>query len=83
MIKMSIWNVPGTGNFTLLGAATPLLQNLIIDVSKRVPNPQASEVALGRPTVFDTWLYNTPDSAHPGRPMYLNNSFMNPILLIL
>ena len=66
---MSILNVIGTGNFTLAGSATPLLQNLLIDVSKRVPNPDASEVALGRSTVFDTWLYNSPDSANPGRPM--------------
>lgn len=43
------------GNFTFRARALPLLNGLLYDVAKSIPNPDAEEVGRGRPTVYDTW----------------------------
>ncbi|KAH9509170.1 Aminopeptidase naaladl1 [Bulinus truncatus] len=51
-----------TGNDTLRVISTPLLHNVVYAASKKVSNPNPSEVQAGRPTVYDTWLNVTPYS---------------------
>ena len=52
------------------GMAAPLMHELFVESSKKIPNPNPSEVANGRSTVFDTWIKSYPDEAHPGYPRY-------------
>lgn len=35
----------------------PLLYEAVKDAAKRVTNPNATEIELGRTTVYDTWLH--------------------------
>ncbi|XP_052768673.1 N-acetylated-alpha-linked acidic dipeptidase 2-like [Mya arenaria] len=46
------------GNSTLRALGTPLLYRSLYSATKKVPNPNSTEVAAGRSTVYDTW-YNT------------------------
>ncbi|WAR19930.1 NALD2-like protein [Mya arenaria] len=48
----------GRGNSTLRALGTPLLYRSLYSATKKVPNPNSTEVAAGRSTVYDTW-YNT------------------------
>lgn len=50
------------------GMAAPLMHELFVESSKRIPNPNPNEVANGRSTVFDTWIKSYPDAIHPGYP---------------
>ena len=50
------------------GKAAPLLHDLFIESSKKIPNPNPSEVSAGRTTVYDTWLYRSADYDHPDYP---------------
>lgn len=59
------------GNYSLSGHAAPLLRTLLIDTSKKIPNPDPAEVTQGRPTVFDTWVKNIPDKVHANQPKYI------------
>lgn len=52
---------------------TPLIFKSLFEATKKVPNPNASEVAAGRKMVYDTWFntfpwpskkYNTPEYVH-------------------
>ncbi|KAJ1102638.1 hypothetical protein NDU88_000087 [Pleurodeles waltl] len=57
------------GNATFAAHATPALNSLLYEAAKKVENPNPSEVAAGRKTVYDTWLANTPseyDKSVPG-----------------
>uniref|UniRef100_A0A914VRS2 Peptidase M28 domain-containing protein n=1 Tax=Plectus sambesii TaxID=2011161 RepID=A0A914VRS2_9BILA len=57
------------GHVTLLATATPSLYQTLIRAAKTVPNPNQGEVALGRATVYDSWIYYFPnDSFVPGQP---------------
>jgi hypothetical protein len=56
------------GNYSLSGAGAPLMNKIYLESSKKIANPSASEVAEGRPTVFDTWVHRYPDSNHPTKP---------------
>jgi len=56
------------GNQTFYGDAYPTLKQLIIDMSKHVPNPSSLEIAAGRTKVFDTWLANDPDPENRSQP---------------
>lgn len=56
------------GNYSVWGKGAPLVRNLLLESSKKIPNPSQSEVANGRTTVYDTWLYRYPDAQHPGNP---------------
>ncbi|KAK3702732.1 hypothetical protein RRG08_042717 [Elysia crispata] len=49
-------DVPVIGNDTLHVDATPLMHKLAYETAKKVPNPNPSERAAGRPFVYDTWL---------------------------
>ena len=59
------------------------MRRLLVDSSKRVANPNPSEVAAGKRTVFDTWAAAYPDANHPGEPRYrpLNDVRLNAIKL--
>jgi len=56
---------------------------VIYEAAKKVPNPDPVEVAAGRLTVFDTWLYARPDSLNSSIPKYVYdyNFFKNATLL--
>lgn len=43
------------GNFSLRALGTPLIFKSLYDATKKVPNPNRTEVNLGRTTVYDTW----------------------------
>ncbi|RUS84604.1 hypothetical protein EGW08_007631 [Elysia chlorotica] len=47
------------GNDTLRVGATPLMNNIVYEASKRVRNPNPAEIAAGRLTVYDTWQHVT------------------------
>ena len=44
------------------------MNKIYLESSKKIANPSAVEVAQGRPTVYDTWVYRYPDSNHPTKP---------------
>ncbi|KAL3873958.1 hypothetical protein ACJMK2_037033 [Sinanodonta woodiana] len=56
------------GNATLRGEGTPLLFRITYEAAKRVPNPNDTEISLGRKTVYDTWMHHLPD-ADKDRPI--------------
>ena len=58
------------GNQSLRARASPLLRTVLVESAKKVPNPNPTEVALGRNTVHDTWAFNFPDAQHPGEAKY-------------
>jgi hypothetical protein len=41
------------------------MHQVVMDSAKRVPNPDPAQIALGRTSIFDTWLATYPDSLHP------------------
>lgn len=47
------------GNKTLLLESVPLLYRSAVSAAKLVPNPDLSEIAAGRHSVYDTWLYRS------------------------
>ncbi|KAK3598383.1 hypothetical protein CHS0354_034557 [Potamilus streckersoni] len=49
------------GNATLRGEGTPLLFHITYEAAKRVPNPNETEISLGRKTVYDTWMHYLPN----------------------
>ena len=59
-----------TGNKTLYADAYPTLKQLLIEMSKLVPNPSSVEFAAGHTKVFDTWLANNPDPENPSQPRF-------------
>lgn len=59
-----------TGNYSLRPLAAPLMHKVVIESSKKVPNPNPEEMASGRTTIFDTWNASFPDPVHPGLPKY-------------
>ncbi|KAH3853003.1 N-acetylated-alpha-linked acidic dipeptidase 2-like [Dreissena polymorpha] len=50
------------GNFTFWAEATPMIFNALTSATKKVPNPNRTEVAAGRKSVYDTWLHTFPDT---------------------
>ena len=34
----------------------------------QIPNPSEEEVAAGRTTAYDTWVYNAPSATNPTEP---------------
>ena len=56
------------GNYSLRGLSAPLIRRLLVESSKKIPNPSPSEVDNGRQTVYDTWYYRIPDPKHPEQP---------------
>ena len=57
------------GNNTFMALATPNFNQLLYDITNSIKNPSSSEIAHGRNTVYDTWLYNTPDPNYPQLPL--------------
>jgi hypothetical protein len=55
------------GNFTFRALGTPMIFKSLYDATKKVPNPNATEVSEGRTSVYDTWKMTTP-SAEFDRP---------------
>jgi len=53
------------GSATFRSSATPSLYNLLYESTSDVANPNVSESALGRPSVYDTWLKILPDVDRP------------------
>ncbi|CAG0891741.1 unnamed protein product [Darwinula stevensoni] len=49
-----------SGNKTLRAIGSPLSFQSLYSTTKKVGNPNPEEVKDGRPTVFDTWLHNSP-----------------------
>jgi len=58
------------GNYSLYGAATPILHTLLRKSTKKIVNPNLSEVNQGRMTVYDTWKHYNPDFGNPKQPKY-------------
>ena len=58
------------GNFTLKSQSVPSLYSAVREAAKMVPNPNPTEVAAGRKTVFDTWLWANPDLNDATQPRY-------------
>ena len=58
------------GNYSLYGAATPILHSLLRKAAKKIVNPDPSEVKQGRTTVYDTWKLNNPDPGNHKQPKY-------------
>ena len=56
------------GNVSLRALGTPLTFQALYDATKKVPNPNKTEVAAGRTTVYDTWV-QTYKSERDGRPV--------------
>ena len=56
----NIFTLPGT--YSLYGSAAPLLRTVLADSSKKIPNPNATEVASGHKSIYDTWVKSFPDS---------------------
>ena len=48
----------------------PSLYSAVREAAKMVPNPNPTEVAAGRKTVFDTWLWANPDLNDATQPRY-------------
>ncbi|XP_053398009.1 N-acetylated-alpha-linked acidic dipeptidase 2-like [Mercenaria mercenaria] len=48
------------GNFTFRALGTPLIFKSLYEATKKVPNPNATEISEGRKTVYDTWMKATP-----------------------
>ncbi|KAK6181051.1 hypothetical protein SNE40_008990 [Patella caerulea] len=48
------------GTHSLRTLSVPLLYRAAYDAAKLVENPNATEIAAGRKTVYDTWLLNRP-----------------------
>ncbi|XP_052275937.1 N-acetylated-alpha-linked acidic dipeptidase 2-like isoform X2 [Dreissena polymorpha] len=51
------------GNFSFWAEGTPMLVNAVTMATKKVPNPNSTEVAAGRKSVYDTWFNTFPDDA--------------------
>ncbi|KAF6019350.1 hypothetical protein EB796_022317 [Bugula neritina] len=47
--------------------ASPMFYPAVMAAAKKIPNPNPAEVAAGRTTAFDTWLYHIP-SDDPTKP---------------
>ncbi|KAA0183523.1 hypothetical protein HAZT_HAZT008347 [Hyalella azteca] len=56
------------GNYSLKASAAPLLYEVVWEAAKLVANPDATEAAAGRTTVYDTWLARKPDPVYSTRP---------------
>ncbi|KAF2361473.1 PA domain, partial [Trinorchestia longiramus] len=56
------------GNYTFRAQASPLIRDIIYNITKQVPNPDPAEVDAGRPTVYDTWLERLADLDDLSRP---------------
>ncbi|WAR23314.1 NALD2-like protein [Mya arenaria] len=50
------------GNYSLRALGTPLLYQPLYSAAQKVPNPNTSEIAAGRSTVYDTWFITSPRS---------------------
>ncbi|XP_052768722.1 N-acetylated-alpha-linked acidic dipeptidase 2-like isoform X2 [Mya arenaria] len=48
------------GNSTFWAHGTPMLTEAVLRATKKVPNPNSTEIAAGRKTVYDTWFHATP-----------------------
>ncbi|KAL4238036.1 hypothetical protein ACF0H5_002747 [Mactra antiquata] len=48
------------GNSSLRALGTPLIYRSLYEATKKVPNPNDTEVAAGRKTVYDTWMKTYP-----------------------
>lgn len=55
------------GNYSLEIEGTPMLHSSVIRASRLVANPNAAQVAAGKPYVYDTWVATFP-SKWTGRP---------------
>ncbi|KAL3873154.1 hypothetical protein ACJMK2_036308 [Sinanodonta woodiana] len=49
-----------TGNYTVRSLGSPPLHREMHSAAKKVPNPDPTEIAAGRRTVYDTWLKRRP-----------------------
>ncbi|XP_060559269.1 N-acetylated-alpha-linked acidic dipeptidase 2-like [Ruditapes philippinarum] len=56
------------GNFSLRALGTPLIFKSLYEATKKVPNPNPTEVNLGRTTIYDTWMSTFPWTKY-NRPM--------------
>lgn len=56
-----------SGNYSLTAAAVPMLRQLLIDSSKKIPNPSVTDSAAGQTTLFDKWAASFPNGA-TGQP---------------
>ncbi|KAH9509164.1 Glutamate carboxypeptidase 2 [Bulinus truncatus] len=50
------------GNDTLFVQASPMFRSVVYEASKKVPNPNPTQVEAGRNSVYDGWLHVTPFS---------------------
>ena len=60
------------GNSTFRASATPTLYQLLFTTTQAVSNPNEKEKELGRPSVYDTWLYKLPDENNSSKPFIRN-----------
>lgn len=49
-----------SGNFSLRALGTPMIFKSLYEATKKVGNPNSTEVKLSRKTVYDTWMETFP-----------------------
>ncbi|XP_042870253.1 N-acetylated-alpha-linked acidic dipeptidase 2-like [Penaeus japonicus] len=57
------------GNYTLRTKSAPLLNQVIYESTKKIPNPDPEEVKAGRLSVYDTWALRKPDPVESNTPL--------------
>lgn len=58
------------GNYSFWASGTPLTTSAVLRATKLVPNPNSTEVAAGRTSVYDTWMKTFPSKEGYNRPKY-------------
>lgn len=56
------------GRYVMWGRGLPLLNTVMFNAAKSVPNPDEEEVKRGRKTVYDTWVHRAPDPTSDNKP---------------
>ena len=55
------------GNYSFKAAALPIIEGLLYEIAKIVPNPDEKEKAAGRKTLYDTWKTRYPAKDNNGQ----------------
>lgn len=60
------------GNYTFWANGTPLVSNAVIQSTKKIPNPNTTEIVKGKATVYDKWRATKPSKQSYDRPEYVS-----------
>ncbi|ESN94716.1 hypothetical protein HELRODRAFT_185132 [Helobdella robusta] len=66
------------GRFVFRGKALPMLNTVLFEATKLVPNPDEEEVEHGRKSVYDTWCFRKPEKSSSSSPTSLSSSPSSP-----